>query len=95
MDQILGIDFQCLIHLKRLEKNENFRREMETTKKGPNENSRNKPQPSKLRTQLVDTTTEDQEQLKRELVIENRSKENIQNEAWREKRMQATEERIR
>lgn len=54
-------------------------------KKEPNENSRNKSQQSKLRTQLVDTTTEDQEQLKRELVIENRSKENIQNEAWREK----------
>lgn len=56
-------------------------------KKEPNENSRNKPQQSKLRTQLVDTTTEDQEQLKRELVIENRSKQNIQNEAWREKWM--------
>lgn len=54
-------------------------------KKEPNENSRNKSQQSKLRTQLVDTTTEDQEQLQRELVIENRSKENIQNEAWREK----------
>lgn len=39
--EFLGIDFKCLICLKRLEKLENFKRELETTK-GPNENSRNK-----------------------------------------------------